>query len=129
MRRRWLVPFPLLAGWIGCSYIFGDPARTATPSFEVPRSLAAQVGAAMPLWGALFVVGALVMVTAMGTSTDEMMYLSLTIGGFVYAWWSSLFLASALTDPHASLTGWAIHGFIAYAHFATAHFIKLRRAR
>ena len=122
MRRSQLAIFPALAGWIGAAYI-ADPSRTATPSFDVARSILP-----MPMWGAVFLIGALVMTCALGTHSRTVMAWALTVGGGIYTWWALLFGIGAITDPHASLNGWALYGFIAAVHYQTAHYLKTRRA-
>lgn len=118
MHRWLLVPFPALAAIMGWAYILGSPVRTQTPSFVAARSI-------VPLqdWGLLFLVGAAVLTLGLVLS-DVLLSWALIVGGGIYTWWAVLFAASALTDEKASLTGWAVHGTVAWWHFVAAWWIR-----
>lgn len=124
MLRPLLIPFAVLAGWIGCAYTLGAPVRTSTPSFAAARDLAP-----MQLWGGMFLVGALVLALAMFTRDDRIPRWSLAIGGVIYLWWGLLFLLTVLRDERASLTAPALYGFIAFIHFLAANPELLDRLR
>ena len=115
MRRPFLIPFPALAATMACAYLFGSPVRTETPSFEVAKSVAD-----MRAWGAVFAVGAVVLTVALLLHDKHVTAIGLWVGGTIYTWWGSCFGVAALTDPHASLTAWAIHGSIGLAHYYAA---------
>ena len=127
MRRLQLVPMPVLACVIGLAYVFGDPRRYTSPSFNTARRVAAGLGYqgdGLHLWGVLFLAGALVMTTCLLTNSASTMAIALTIGGFIYTWWAMLFAVSAIREPFASLIGWAVYLFVAYGHFINAYRIR-----
>lgn len=104
--HRWLLaPFPILAGWMGCAYVFGDPIRTSSPSFAAAKTLWS-----MQTWGLIFLAGAAVMALCLILDDKQWLSRSLFVGGFIFTWWAALFGYTAYTDPKASLTGPAIHG-------------------
>ena len=124
MFRPLLVPFVVLAGWIGLGYVLGDPVRTSTPSFESARELAP-----IPVWGAMFLIGAATLVVSMFLS-DFLMRCALFVGGVIYSWWAALFAITALQDDKASLNAPAIYAFLAFCHYIAASpdlFHRLRK--
>ena len=129
LRARWmlLLPFIALAGWIGCAYLFGAPARTSTPSFEGPKAVAGLVGTGMPFWGAAFLIGAFVMAACVTPRNAKTMACALVVGGAMYLWWAGLFAASVFIEPNASLNGWALYAFISCVHFAAAWWLVAGR--
>lgn len=124
MFRPLLIPFALLAGWIGCAYMFGDPGRTATPSFAAARDLAP-----IQTWGVMFVIGAAVLVVAMFVTDDGVPQWALVIGGGIYLWWAVLFFFTITQDERASLNAPALYGFIAAIHFIGANPAAVERLR
>lgn len=120
--RRLLIPSGVLAGWIGCAYLFGADARTVTPSFNTARTLAP-----MEAWGCLFLVGAITLLIAAVMARRKAIALALFAGGIIYSWWASLFLLTVFTDAHASLVAPALYYFIAFAHFAGAWRLHTRQ--
>lgn len=124
MIRPLLIPFIVLAGWIGCSYVAGDPVRTATPSFASARELAP-----MHLWGVMFIIGAATLVVAMFVRDDRIARWALVVGGVIYTWWGLLFLLTVLRDERASLNGPVLYGFVAFVHFLAANPELLDRLR
>lgn len=117
--HRWLLaPFPALAGWMGAAYIFGDPVRTSSPSFD-----AAQAIAPMHVWGLVFLTGAAVMTLALVLNNKDLLARALFVGGFIFTWWACLFGYTAATDPKASLTGPAIHGTLGLLQFVGSWWI------
>lgn len=113
--KNWslLLPFPVLAVIIGLAYCFGSPNRTMSSSFSTAKSIAP-----LESWGLLFLFGGFFLTVAMLLRDLRMMSFGLFIGGMIYTWWGTLFLISAMTDLNASLTGWAIYGFLAFVHYA-----------
>lgn len=124
MFRPLLIPFILLAGWIGCSYLFGDPARTATPSFASAKDIAP-----IAQWGVMFIIGAGVLAASMFTRDHRVPQWALVIGGAIYTWWAFLFLFTVLRDERASLNAPALYGFIAAIHFIAANPHLVERVR
>jgi hypothetical protein len=124
MFRPLLIPFAVLAGWIGCAYVFGDPVRTSTPSFAAARELAP-----MPVWGVMFLIGAATLAVAIVVHDDRLPRWALAIGGVIYIWWGLLFLLTVLRDERASLNAPALYGFIAFIHFLAANPELLDRLR
>lgn len=116
MFRPLLVPFIVLAAWLGCGYLFGAPVRTATPSFASARAIAP-----MDLWGVMFLAGAVVLTAAMFLRDHRVPQWALVIGGAIYTWWAFLFLFTVLRDERASLNAPALYGFIAAIHFLAAN--------
>lgn len=112
-----LIAAPVLAGWVGLSYVLGDPVRTSGASFQAARALAP-----MWVWGTTFLVGATALVAALVTHGQRVGAVAYFIGGVVYAWWSACFALQALTDQHASLVAWVL-----YAVISTMHFVVARR--
>ncbi|MDN4173909.1 hypothetical protein QWY28_13190 [Nocardioides sp. SOB77] len=106
---------PGLASVMGLAYLTGDPARTASQSFAAARQVAP-----MTTWGLLFLTGALVLAAALLAGHRHALAWALFIGGGIYSWWAICFAASALHDPTASATAWAIHGFISASHYLAA---------
>jgi len=113
---RWLLlPSAALAGWVGCAYLFGDPQRTATPSFRMAQDLAP-----MEAWGVLFSIGAVSLLLAALSGKLTLVAIALFIGGAIYSWWASLFLLTLLLDEHASIVAPALWYFTSFTHFAGA---------
>lgn len=113
--RLLMVPSIALAGWIGSSYVLGDPERTATPSFTTAQFLAP-----MWAWGVLFLTGAVTLSFTAILGEPRLIGAALFIGGIIYTWWGSLFAITTLVDSRASLTGPAIYYFIGLVHFTGA---------
>lgn len=105
----------------GCAYIYGDPARTNVPSFEAAKSLAP-----MPVWGWMFIVGAVVLTVTWGMGSRRLVTLALIIGGLIYLWWGSMFAQQALTNPLASLNAWAVYGVVGAWHLIVAYRVGTR---
>lgn len=118
MQRFLLAPFPALAAWIGLAYTLGDPRRTASPSFAAAQSIAP-----MHVWGAMFLLGSVVLTFALLLDDKKLLSKALFAGGFIFTWWAALFGYSAATDPNASLTGPAIHGTLGLLQFIGAWWI------
>lgn len=120
---RWLMlPSAILAGWIGCAYLFGDPERTSTPSFRMAQDIAP-----MEVWGILFALGAVALVWSSVAGNFTLVAVALFIGGAIYSWWASLFLVTLLLDDHVSIVAPALYYFIAFAHFAGGWRMYTRR--
>lgn len=115
MFRPLLIPFASLAAWIGFGYVLGHPVRTSTPSFSSARDLAP-----MPVWGAMFLLGAAVLVLAMCVHDDRLTRSALFVGGVIYLWWGLLFGLTVLRDERASVNAPALYVFIACMHFLAA---------
>jgi hypothetical protein len=113
--RVLMLPVIGLAGWIGAAYLFGDAERTATPSFAVAQSLAP-----MWAWGVLFLTGAVALSLATVLGNFMLIGAAMFVGGIIYTWWGSLFAATAVGDPRASLVGPAVYYFIGSIHFVGA---------
>lgn len=134
MPRLLLIPIPLLAAVIGWAYTWGDPLRTLSPSFDVGRWLAHELFPwvdPMHVWGVMFLAGAAALGGALATYRADWFVNALFVGGFMYTWWASMFLISLVSEtvngqpPRASLTGWAIHGFIAYVHYVACYRVRV----
>lgn len=110
-----MLPMIGLAGWIGAAYLFGDAERTATPSFAAAQSLAP-----MWAWGVLFLSGAVALTMATVLGHFVLIGAAMFAGGVIYTWWASLFAATAVGDPRASLVGPAVYYFIGSIHFVGA---------
>lgn len=115
MDRVLYAPFVLLAFVMSMAYLFGDADRTATKSFHAAQSVAP-----MRVWGIVFLLGAFAITLAILWGSFHVISVTLFVGGMVYSWWAILFLVSAFNDPKASLTGWAIHGFISCMYYFAA---------
>lgn len=118
MALRWLLlPSGILAGWIGCAYILGDPVRTSTPSFGIARGIAP-----LSAWGWLFLAGAAVLLVAslLLGRLRIVAYAALLIGGAIYSWWASLFLVTLAVDDRASIVAPGVYYFVGFSHFAGA---------
>lgn len=122
LRRPFLVPFPALAAVMALGYLFGDESRTSGASFDVAKSVAP-----MPVWGAVFLVGVVVLVAALLAGDAQIVALGLFVGGAIYTWWAACFALSAIIDPQASLVAWATYGTIAYSHYYAAWRIWTRQ--
>lgn len=121
--RTTLVPFPALAAVMGLAYLLGDPGRTSSQSFVAAKSVAT-----MPTWGLVFLAGAItLMATLLVHGHRQVLAASLFIGGALYSWWAACFAMSALHDPAASATAWAIHGFISASHYLAAWAVSTGR--
>jgi len=119
--RLHFLPVAILAAVMGLAYLLGDPQRTSSPSFAYAKSVAP-----MHVWGVVFLVGAVAVGSAALLRDGTALAFALFVGGCIFAWWASCFLVSALSDPAASLTGWAIHGFIAFTLYRAALEVRLR---
>lgn len=117
MTVRWLLlPSGILAGWIGCAYILGDPIRTSTPSFGIARGIAP-----LSAWGWLFLTGGVVLLVASLLGRLKIVaYAALLIGGAIYSWWASLFLVTLAVDDRASIVAPGVYYFVGFSHFAGA---------
>jgi hypothetical protein len=113
MPRPLLLPYPALALVMGLAYLLGDPERTNTPSFAPAKAVAP-----MHVWGLLFLAGFVVLM--IGLTNARLMAIALWIGGTMYVWWGACFALAALT-------GWAIHGVVAAAHYTAAWRVHTNR--
>lgn len=113
--RLVLTPSPILASVMGLAYLLGEPARTSSKSFSAAKALAD-----MQLWGAMFFIGAVVLTITLLAGHRSALGLALFAGGIMYSWWALCFVTAALSDPGASATAWAIHGFISAVHYLAA---------
>lgn len=108
----WL--FPLLTAYLGCTYLFGSEERLRAPSWTAARSIMP-----MQMWGALFVVVALVKVGCIIHGTERGFVLAMCFGVGLYSWWAFLFAWSIAADPHTPLSAPAWPLAWAIAHIAT----------
>lgn len=113
--RPLLLPYVILAWWIGCAYIWGDEQRTLTPSFEEARKLAD-----MGQWGVMFLIGGTLLFVTMWLGDTLYVRAAMFIGGCMYTWWGCLFMMGVAHVPYSSLNGPALYWFIAYSHFVAA---------
>lgn len=128
MRRFTLAPFPLLALVLGAGYYFGDPARTAVPSFKAAKEFGAVLAAPLPItpmqvWGVVFLIGAAVLTVALIVDDPRLLHAALLIGGGIYAWWAVVLFVAALDG--ASANAWATYAFIAITHYVAAGSIEV----
>lgn len=114
---------PGLATVNGLAYTFGDPQRTAAPSFDAAKSLFP-----MHVWGVIFLAGAVVCIIAIGIRNPTMMAAALWIGGLLYLWWAVNFAIAGLQSPQASLVAWAPYTVVVIFHWIVAYHIWVRRS-
>lgn len=112
----YFLPNAVLAGIIGASYVFGSPQRTATSSFMFAKTIAP-----VPVWGLVFLAGAVAVSAAIAARSPRLIAASLWIGGAICCWWSVCFAISALRYPDASLVGWALYGYVASVMWMSAY--------
>jgi hypothetical protein len=74
----------------------------------------------MHVWGVVFLAGAVAVGLALASRSSRLLAASLYVGGVIFTWWACCFAVAAFQDPLASLTGWAVHGFIAATMFLAA---------
>lgn len=115
-KRRWLVPFPLLAIVVGLGYAFGGPARNSYTLFNP-----AEVIMPVAWWGWVFIGGAVVMAGALWLGRPLLMTSALVVGGGVFIFWGITFLIAALSEPAAPLSPWAKDISIGLAHYYAAY--------
>lgn len=115
-RRVWYLPFPLLAGVVGAAYAFGDPARYVSATFTPARELAP-----IQLWGLVFLLGAAALVATLALNQPAWVVAALIVGGGMYTFWALTYAFAALTEPTASLAGWAKELCLALAHYYAAY--------
>ena len=113
--RPLVVPYVVLALWIGLAYLLGDELRTATPAFEGAKEITT-----VSNWGYMFLVGAVVMTVCSLMRDTKWLRTSLFIGGFMYTWWGALFMFSIINVPFANLNAPILYWFVAFSHFAGA---------
>lgn len=109
-----LVVYPLFSCYVGGAYVLGDPARTATPSFDAMRR-------EMPLhaWGWFFIALAVLEALAWALGSQRLMIVALCCGFGVSLCWAFGFAWSLAITTNASLTGPVIWCFVAVAHIAS----------
>lgn len=113
--RPLILPYLALPLWLGLGYTLGDPARTATPSFEQAKLLTS-----IEHWGWMFLAGAAVIAATMWMADTLYLRIALFIGAFIYTWWGVLFFIGTLNIPNSSVNAAALYWFIAFAHFVAA---------
>lgn len=115
---RLMLPLqPALGALIGCAYTLGAPDRTATPSFDVARSLVGDVRT----WGlVVFLPLAILMAGALLSGRRQMVIFSCLLGAVVYAAWAVVFGWALLTVPSASFVAPGIYLYVSCSHVATA---------
>lgn len=122
MRRGPLAAFPIISAYIGCAFMFGNPARTGEATWETAKTVAP-----MPVWGTVFVVGALITAAGLLRNRKRPTTVALFIGGTVFLWWGLVLLPPALDDPAGSITLPGLHLFLAFAHYYAATRIRVPR--
>lgn len=97
---------------LGLVLLLAPAARTNSPSFAAAREIMP-----IPLHGVLIgTVGALLAVLARRAAARPVL---LVAAGY-YAFWTLLFLLSALASPTAALTALPVYGYIVVAHLAVS---------
>lgn len=109
-----LVVYPTFSLLLGLAYALGDPARTATPSFDAIRGVAP-----LQVWGCFFILLGSMETAAWLTHRRKYMILALCVGFAAFTAWAVGFLIALLTVPNAALTGPVVWGFVAIAHVAS----------
>lgn len=91
--------FPIGLGWT-----LGDPSRTTTPAYRPARLLLNPLpGDPARGWGSILLVLATLAAFAMLLGADHMVRWAFAALAGYWAFWTVLFAASALTEPHAGL--------------------------
>lgn len=112
---RTMVPaYPLLALGVAMAYIFGDPARTATPSFDVAREVMT-----IRSFGYIFLFVAALEILGMALKTELFYIVGLAIGLGVSFGWGLFFVGSIIFTDDASLVSPLLWSFVGLAHIAT----------
>lgn len=112
---RTMVPvYPLLALGVALAYIFGDPSRTSTPSFDVARDVMT-----IKSFGFIFLFVAVLEIAGMVLKTELFYVVGLAIGLGVCFGWAGLFIGSIIFTDSASLVSPMLWGFVGIAHVAT----------
>lgn len=112
---RLMVPVhTALSFGVAWAYIFGDPDRTATPSFDAARNVMSIRG-----FGFIFAVVFLIELVGMLSKREEVFVIGLATGMGVAGAWSGFFILSIIFTDNASLTGFQLWGYVALAHLAT----------
>ena len=116
--------YPTFSLLVGLSYTFGAPTRTASPAFDVVRSM-------MPLhyWGMVFLVLTAGMLGALATKNRRAMVLMLCTALGFYSAWTAGFVLSLLDLTHGvghigfrediPLTSVWLWSFVCAAHVAS----------
>lgn len=113
--RIMLPCYPALAAWIGLAYLFGDPSRTNTPSFQVARDLMPMRG-----WGCVFLAIAVLLLVGYALRSRDVTVFVLSMATVAYLMWAAFFVWALLTAPDASLVAPAWPLFSALACTASA---------
>ena len=114
-----MIVWPTLSLWVGLAHTFGDPARTATPSFAYARSLMD-----VKFWGIFFLVVAVIEIAAWLTGNIQFMRFGLVCGMTFCSVWALGFAISIFTTEDASLNGPAVWGAIAALQLASLESLK-----
>lgn len=113
-----------MAAVSGLSYLLGDPERTASPSFEMAKSLMS-----MHAWGWVFLAGLAAEMVAVVTASNVLVAATFWVGGLIYLWWSVCFGIQAMQSPLSSLTAWAPYLVVTIFHWRMAYGLWMRRSR
>lgn len=116
VRRKFLIPFPILAGIVGLGYMLGGSDRYISPSFDPAKAIMP-----LPAWGLAFIVGSATLTLTLLLCRSRWVAGALLIGGAVYMFWGICFGVAALTEPEASLGAWAKELALALAHYYAAY--------
>lgn len=89
---------------MGIGWLLGAPNRTMTPAYRPARLLLNPLpGDAARGWGSILLVLAALAALAMLLGADHMVRWAFAALAGYWAFWTFLFAASALTEPHAGL--------------------------
>lgn len=105
--------FPALTMYIGICYLLMPDLRFSSAAFDVAKAIMP-----MRLWGAVFIVVAVVKLTAISVGSPRLFVGAMCAATGLYAGWSVFFLAS-LGDPHVSFVAPAWPAFVAACHVFT----------
>jgi hypothetical protein len=92
----------------------GGQSRVQGPSFALVRTVGGP-----GVWGALFIVGGLAIGASLFFGAKTAAY-AMIVGAVVHGWFATQFLAVALTEPNAALTGVPTYLYVAWVHAAVA---------
>jgi hypothetical protein len=97
---------------VGVALIVGPPGRSASPSFDIAKSLA---GGTVRPWGLMAIAAGLLILIGLHKQNPRIRVAGYFIGAVWALFFSASFVISAAHDPRAALTGIPMYGGLGVA--------------
>lgn len=113
------IMLPVHAGMsavLGLSYTLSPDMRLKGPAMIAAQEL---THISIEWWGILFLVVAVVQISAMLIGNGDLEVAALCFGASVFAMWSILYAITIFTDPNVSYSAFAWPLYVALAHIAS----------